>query len=155
AAAPVLGRFPDARFELVGGGSEDERLRTHARERGVSHAFTFSGHSEDVPSRLAHADIFVLPSRSEAFPNAVIEAMAAGLPVIASAVGGILELLVDGQTGLLVAPGNPEALAGQLCAVMSDGRLAQRLGAAGRAEVEARYSFDRMVSRFEQIYFEQ
>ncbi len=118
----------------------------------MQHAVTFLGHRDDVPARLAEADIFVLPSRSEAFPNAVLEAMAAGLPIVASGVGGILELIDDGRTGLLVRPGDAEALAERLCVLMEDEALASRLGAAARNEAHARYSFDRMVSGFEHIY---
>jgi glycosyltransferase involved in cell wall biosynthesis len=155
AAVVVLARFPDAHFEIVGAGSEYERLVTRTAARGVSHAFTFSGHSEDVAGRLAAADLFVLPSRSEAFPNAVVEAMATGLPVVASDVGGIPELVRDGITGLLVPAGDSGQLADRICRLMADGSLAGSLGAAARADVEARYSFERMVSGFERIYLEQ
>jgi glycosyltransferase involved in cell wall biosynthesis len=126
-----------------------------ARERAVLSRFTFSGHCENVPERLTASDIFVLPSRSEAFPNAVLEAMAGGLPVIASAVGGILELVEHERTGLLVPAGNEGLLAAALCTVMADGSLAARLGTAAREEVEHRFSFDRMVAGFERIYLEQ
>jgi L-malate glycosyltransferase len=152
AAARVLRRFPDASFNLVGSGPEYERLRALAQTRGVSHAVTFLGHREDVPAHLADADIFVLPSRTEAFPNAVLEAMATGLPVVASAVGGLLELVEDGRNGLLVRSGDPVALADGLCRLMADSALAAHLGDAARDAVRARYSFTRMVNGFEQIY---
>jgi L-malate glycosyltransferase len=152
AASHVLGRFPDARFELVGSGPEHRRLAALANERGVSHAVSFLGHCETVPEQLAGADVFVLPSRSEALPNALLEAMAAGLPVVASAVGGILEVLEEGKTGLLVPAGDSRALADALIRLMGDTALAERLGAAARAHVETRYSFDRMVASFEDIY---
>jgi glycosyltransferase involved in cell wall biosynthesis len=152
AAVEVIRRFPDARFELVGGGSERGALAARATERGVAHAFTFLGHRDDVPERLATADIFVLPSRSEAFPNALLEAMAAGLPVIASGVGGVVELVENGRTGFLVPAGNAFALADRICRLMADPSLGRRLGTAARADVEARYSFDRMVTAFENVY---
>jgi glycosyltransferase involved in cell wall biosynthesis len=152
AAAEVLRRFPDAEFEIVGGGPELETLLAHAEARRVLHAFTFLGQRDDVPARLAAADIFVLPSRSEAFPNAALEAMAAGLPIVASGVGGIPELIADGTTGLLVPPGDAPAVADRLCRLMTDPGLASRLGAAARAEALARYSFDRMVAAFEALY---
>jgi glycosyltransferase involved in cell wall biosynthesis len=83
AAAVVMRTFPDSRFEVVGGGPELPALRATADALGLEHAVSFLGHREDVKARLEAADIFVLPSRSEAFPNAVLEAMAAGLPVVA------------------------------------------------------------------------
>ncbi len=148
----VLSEFPDARFEVVGDGPERDRLAARARARGVAHAIRFSGHCEDVPARLAEADIFVLPSRSEAFPNALLEAMAAGLPVAASSVGGIVEIVEHERTGVLVPPGDPSALATGLLRLMSAPALARSLGEAARARVRSHYSFDRMVDAFERLY---
>jgi len=152
AAVDVLRRFPHAHFECVGGGPELQALIARADVRGILRAFTFLGHRDDVPARLAEADIFVLPSRSEAFPNAVLEAMAAGLPIVASGVGGILELIDNERTGLLVPAGEPQPLADRLSRLMADPPLATRLGDAARDEARARYSFDRMVAAFECLY---
>ena len=155
AAVIVRRRFPDATIECVGHGPELDSLVERAGRLRLLHAFRFTGHRDDVAARLADADLFVLPSRSEAFPNAVLEAMAAGLPVVASAVGGILELIDSGRTGLLVPPGEPQPLADALCRLMEDPALAARLGDAGRDEARARYSFDRMVAAFESLYLEE
>jgi L-malate glycosyltransferase len=155
AAAAVLEQFPEARFDCIGGGPARDRLIAHAERAGVAHAVTFLGHQDDVVARLAAADIFVLPSRSEAFPNAVLEAMAAGLPIVASAVGGILELIDDGRTGLLTPAGDPTALADRLMQMMSNPDFANRLGAAARAEAHAHYSFERMVSAFDDLYLSE
>jgi glycosyltransferase involved in cell wall biosynthesis len=155
AAVQVLVRFPDARFHLIGGGAERQRLAALADSRGVSHAVSFRGHSEAIPEELAAADVFVLPSRSEALPNAVLEAMAAGLPVVASAVGGIPDVIEDDKTGLLVPAADPHALAAAVIRLMGDEALAARLGAAARAHVDGRYSFDGMVASFETIYLTQ
>jgi glycosyltransferase involved in cell wall biosynthesis len=152
AAVDVLRQFPDAEFELVGGGPELEPLLARAAARRMSHAFTFLGHRDDVAARLAQADLFVLPSRSEAFPNAVLEAMAAGLPIVASGVGGILELVDHGKTGLLVPPGEPRPLGDAICRLMAEPAYAGQLGDAARGEARARYSFERMVAAFESIY---
>jgi len=151
AAATVVRHFPDARFTLVGGGPEREALRARAESLGLTTAVTFVGHCEDVPGQLADADMFVLPSRSEAFPNAVLEAMAVGLPAIASRVGGLLEVIEDGRTGLLVPPGDSSALATAICRLMANAAEAAQLGAAARARA-ATYSFTRMVGKFEEIY---
>jgi len=155
AAVRILDEFPDARFVFVGNGTERDALVELARACGVSHAVSFAGHSEDVASYLAAADLFALPSRTEAFPNALLEAMAAGLPVVASAVGGIPEIVDDGQTGLLAAAGDPRALADRIARLMRDGQLAARLGTAARMVVAARFSFERMVSDFDRLYVSQ
>jgi L-malate glycosyltransferase len=152
AAAQVLARVPDATFDIVGGGPLLDSLREMTRQRGVARAFTFFGHQDDVAGRLAEADIFTLPSRSEAMPNALLEAMAAGLPVVASAVGGIRQIVADGRTGLLVPPDDPAALASRLLELMQETALAAALGAAARVEVAARYSFEAMVAAFEAVY---
>jgi len=152
AAPGILSRFPDATFEIVGGGPERDALVAQAESRGVAAAFSFLGHRDDVPALLSAADIFALPSRSEAFPNAVLEAMAAGLPIVASGVGGILELVDDGRTGLLADAGDPRALAERITALMADPALAAALGAAARIEAASRYSFDRMVASFDALY---
>lgn len=152
AAPEIVRRHPDVSFEFVGGGITHGALIERARARGVLDQITFAGPCPDVADRLAAADVFVLPSRSEAFPNAVLEAMAAGLPVVASSVGGIRELVAHEQTGLLVPPDHPEALAHQICRVLEDEALADRLGFAASADARARYSFDRMVEQFESLY---
>ena len=155
AAGEVLRHFPDATFEIVGDGRELQALVARAEARGVRHAFTFLGHRDDVAQRLAGADIFVLPSRSEAFPNAVLEAMAAGMPIVASGIGGILELIDDGRNGLLAPPERRRALAGSIVRLMADPPLASRLARAARERALARYSFDRMVGAFQHLYLDQ
>jgi glycosyltransferase involved in cell wall biosynthesis len=155
AALSVLQRYPDATFEIVGDGPEHDRLLARHKALGLTTSFSFLGHRDDVPRRLAEADLFVLPSRSEAFPSAVLEAMAAGLPVVASAVGGILELVDDERTGLLAPADDAGALADRLCRLMTDPELGARLGEAARERVSARYSFDRMIASFEFLYLTQ
>lgn len=152
AAPAVLSRFKHARFECVGDGPERGRLETLVAARGLSSAFIFRGHQADVPAALAAADVFVLPSRSEGFPNVVLEAMASGLPVIASALPATREVIEPGQSGLLVPSGDSRALADAICRVMGDPSFAARLGQQARAAVATRFSFDRMVAAFEQVY---
>jgi glycosyltransferase involved in cell wall biosynthesis len=152
AAAQLLTVVPDATFEIIGGGPELVTLLTRADAAGVGHAFNFLGPREDVAARLAAADIFVLPSRSEAFPNAVLEAMGAGLPIVATRVGGIPELIDDDKTGLLVPPGDARALADALQRLMASPTAAARLGGAAQAVATARYSFTRMVAAFDALY---
>jgi glycosyltransferase involved in cell wall biosynthesis len=151
AAPEILRHFPDASFEVVGDGPERATLLARAEAQGVAAAFRFVGYDHDIPQRLKDADLFVLPSHTEAFPNAVLEAMSAGLPIVASGVGGLLELVDDGRTGLLVSPGDPRALAHSVCRVMADCALGDRLGTSASHDVQ-RYSFSRMTSLFELLY---
>lgn len=152
AAAMIATACPELRYQIVGDGARRGELESLARERGVERITEFLGHREDVPALLAASDVFVLPSRSEAFPNGAIEAMAAGLPVVASAVGGLLDLIESGRTGILVPPSDPEPLAAALQALYNDPARASEIGAAARRDVLARYSFDRMVAAFEALY---
>jgi glycosyltransferase involved in cell wall biosynthesis/peptidoglycan/xylan/chitin deacetylase (PgdA/CDA1 family) len=153
AAAPRVARvYPDVEFMIVGDGTCRDQLIEQARATGIFERFRFLGHREDVPALLSQSDLFVLPSRSEAFPNSIIEAMAAGLPVVATSVGGIPELVQDGQTGRLVPAGNPDALASALIDIIANPERAAALGHAGRQVIETRYSFDRMVKQFELLY---
>lgn len=152
AAAVLRADFPDLQVWIVGDGPRRTELERRVRDQGLQSTVQFLGHREDVPDLLAAADLFVLPSRSEAFPNGAIEAMAAGLPVVASAVGGLLDLIEHGRTGLLVEPGNSMALAAALRGLIEDEATAARLGRAARDEIAAHYSFDRMVRAFEDLY---
>ena len=151
AAAIVRDRFPEARFDLVGAGPERPALEARAATLSLGGAVSFLGHCEDIPARLAASDLFVLPSRSEAFPNAVLEAMAIGLPTIASAVGGLLEVIDHGRNGVLVPPGDAGALAAEICALMADPARAAAMGVAARARANE-FSFSRMVAAFERVY---
>lgn len=153
AAAALLARScPELRYSIVGDGARRAELEAFARARGVDHLIGFLGHRDDVPSLLSSSDVFALPSKSEAFPNGVIEAMAAGLPVVASGVGGLPDLIESPRTGLLVPPSDAEALAAALKALYIDPARAAAMGAAARHEVHSRLSFDRMVSTFESVY---
>jgi glycosyltransferase involved in cell wall biosynthesis len=155
AVAIVVRTFPDATFDLVGGGPELSSLEALAERLGVRESVRFSGHCEDVAARLAAADICVHPSRSEAFPNAVLEAMAVGLPVIASGVGGVLEVIRDGVTGMIVPPGDHDALARSISRLMSEPLRARSIGDSARAAVSQTYSFDRMTDAFEDLYLRE
>jgi glycosyltransferase involved in cell wall biosynthesis len=152
AAALVRCRVPDVRFRVIGDGPQRESLRALAAALGVADLVEFLGHREDVPELLADCDVYAFPSRTEAFPNGLIEGMSAGLPVVASGVGGMLELVDDRRNGLLVPPDDHQALASSLIELMDNGPLADTLAAAARQTIASRYSYDRMVASFSNLY---
>jgi glycosyltransferase involved in cell wall biosynthesis len=152
AAALLIEDVPSLRVRIVGSGPRRAALEARTAALGLGSHVEFLGHRDDVPALLADADAFVLPSRSEAFPNGAIEAMAAGLPVVASAVGGLLDLIDDGHTGRLVPPGDPAALAAVMRTWIEHPDRAAAIGAAGRESVLQQYSFERMIASFEDLY---
>lgn len=152
AAAQLESSCPNLRYQIVGEGSRRPVLEKLARARGVDHLVEFLGHREDVPALLSAADVFVLPSRSEAMPNGAIEAMAAGLPVVACSVGGLLDLVETGRTGILVPPSDPEPLAVAIRTLSDNPGRAREMGREAQREVRAQYSFERMVDAFDDLY---
>jgi glycosyltransferase involved in cell wall biosynthesis len=128
--------------DFVGGGPLRRTLEREVERLGLGTSVRLLGDRRDVPSLLARSDVFVLASRSEGLPLSILEAMAAGLPVVASSVGGVPELVVDGETGLLVPAGDPERLAGAVGRLLADAALRRRLGEAGRARVREHFDSD-------------
>jgi glycosyltransferase involved in cell wall biosynthesis len=152
AAASLVRTQPDLTFSIVGDGPLRADLERRAGQLGLDGRVTFLGHREDVPALLAESDLFVLPSRSEAFPNGVLEAMAAGLPVIARAVGGLLDLVDDGRTGILLKEDTAAALHRAIDDLVRAPAHAAALGARARDTIASQYSFERMVAAFEDLY---
>jgi len=148
----IVSRHPEVEFQIVGDGPCRQQLIDMATAMGVLAHVRFMGHRDDVPAILSASDLFVLPSESEASPNVILEAMAAGLPVVASRVGGIPELVTDGVTGFLVPPSDPPALTHALLDLIDHPERAGAFGQAGRARIEREYSFDRTVRQFETLY---
>jgi glycosyltransferase involved in cell wall biosynthesis len=147
---------PHVRVRLIGHEelSTVAELRQAAAERGVDGLVTFEGFRADVAQVMADLDVFVLPSRWEGFGLVLVEAMAAGRPVVASAVGPIPEIVVDGVTGLLVPRDDPAALAEAVIRLLRDPELATAFGRAGRARVERDLRVETMVERTETLYDE-
>jgi glycosyltransferase involved in cell wall biosynthesis len=143
---------PDLRALIVGDGP----LRMHLED--VSHAFQlnsmvrFLGHRDDVPKLLAASDLLVLPSLYEGLPNVVLEAMRFRKAVVATSAPGTTELVTDGETGLLVPPQNPPALAEAIRNVLDDPALSRRLGEGGRARVESHFRAETMVAHYAELY---
>jgi glycosyltransferase involved in cell wall biosynthesis len=164
AAAIVAARVPGVRFLLIGDGvlirggkivkndSYCEALQESAAKLGLADRLVFTGFRLDVPALLAECSVSVLPTLSEGLSNTILESMAAGLPVVATDVGGNPELVQEGRTGFLVPARNPEALGDRICRVLEDRSLADRLGEAGRRRVVDHFSMDRMLNDTEGLY---
>lgn len=141
--------FPALRLLVVGAGVERGRLEEQAEELGLAHTVLFTGFRTDVADLLRAADLFVLPSLREGMPNTALEAMAAGLPVVAAAVDGVPEVVMEEETGLLVPPGNPQGLRDAIGRLLTEPAFAQALGQAGRERVAEHFSTERMLAEAE------
>ena len=138
--------------DLEQGGAYEAELRADAERHGVAGRVLFAGYRSDVPALLAGCDVLCLPSRIEGLPLVVLEAMAQARPVVATAVGGTPEVVVDGETGFLVPPDDVEALADALARVLDDPERARRMGEAGRARVEREFSLAAAAERVLSLY---
>jgi glycosyltransferase involved in cell wall biosynthesis len=151
AAARVRQDWPQAVFLVIGDGSEREKLQRTARAAQLGNNVRFLGNRSDVPDLLAALDVFSLTSHNEANPVSILEALAAGLPVVATRVGSVGESVTDGVTGYLVAPGDVEALAGRWDRLFSDRAAARQMGTEGRRAVMDRWSLDAMVTGYQDL----
>lgn len=151
AASPLGGRV---RFVVAGEGPASAALRREAARRGLGPVLVFTGERRDVPETLAAMDLFVLTSDTEGMPNAVMEAMAAGLPVVATRVGGTEELIQDGSCGALVPPGALDPLERAVSRLASDPAARRRLGEAARERIAAHFSARAMVEATSRLYDE-
>jgi len=140
------------RLLIAGEGRNRSTLEETARRCGIADRVILPGFQRDVMPYQAALDVFCLPSLKEGLSLSALEAMALGKPVIASRVGGTPEVVVEGETGLLVEPANPEALAGALATLLRDPDRARRMGEAGRARVERLFDLERTVDQIEQLY---
>jgi glycosyltransferase involved in cell wall biosynthesis len=143
---------PDVRAALVGEGPLEGALRDRARALGLQDAVSFMGRREDVAAVLEALDVFVLPSHTEGLSIALLEAATAGCAIVATDVGGNPEVVTHGETGLLVPPGDPGALAQALGEVLDDPARAGRLGAAASADARRRFGSAPMVAALETLY---
>ncbi|HEX8966681.1 MAG TPA: glycosyltransferase family 4 protein [Chloroflexota bacterium] len=155
AASDVLRGLPDARFVVVGDGERRAELEALVSRLGMAASVTFLGWRRDLATIYADLDVVALTSLNEGSPVALIEALASARPVVATAVGGVPEVVVDGVTGLTVPPSNPPAMAHAMLELLRDRKLASRLGAAGRRHVYPRYDSSRLVDDVRNLYLRE
>lgn len=151
-AAQLAPRFPDLHFLLAGDGPEEKMLREKAAALGIAHRVLFSGYVADTRQVYLAADVLLMPSRYEGLPMTLLEAMAMGLPVVASKLDGIAEVIGDGDEGFLVSPQDAALFVERTAALLADAELASRIAKNARAKIEARFSVERMSSAVEDIY---
>jgi glycosyltransferase involved in cell wall biosynthesis len=152
AAPQILAACPSTVFLIVGRGDCEATLKQQAKSLGIDARVRFLGLRGDVAALLAISDVFALPSLSEGLSIAILEAMAAGRPVVTTSVGGNPELVVHEVTGVLVPPADPGALASAVTRVLANPAEARRLGDSGLDHVRARFSMDTMVRAYEATY---
>lgn len=142
---------------MIGHGGADEaraNVERDAAALGVREAVRFAGVRTDMPRLLRTCDVYVNSSRYEGMSNTILEGMAAGRPVVATAVGGTPDLIGDGVTGFLVPAGEPEPMAGRVIELLIDPGMRERMGTAGRARMEAVHSLPAMVRAYASLYSE-
>ena len=147
-------RVPRALLCMIGDGPDREHIEAQAHELGVIRDCLFLGYQHDVAPYYGAMDAFLLPSANEGTPVVVMEALSAGLPVVATRVGGIPDVVAEGEDSFLAAPGDTEQLAAYLVELADDPELRARLGAAGRARVLPRYAVSRLVDDMDDLYRE-
>ncbi len=152
AVAGLVARHPDVRCVIVGDGPDEPRLRSIAAEHGIADRVVFTGFVENPYPWLGAFDAFALPTLLEAFGMAALEAMAVGLPVVASQVGGVPEVVTDGIDGVLVRPGEAAALCDALGCVLSDAPLRDRIGAEAAVTARERFTLDHMTAQTTAVY---
>lgn len=154
AMARVRAAHPDAHLTLIGDGPERGRLERRVRDLGLSGAVTFAGlrSQDEVADMLARTAVFVLPSFAEGVPVVLMEAMAARRPVVATRIAGIPELVDDGVSGRVVAPGDGASLADAVCDILSDPQRAAAMGAAGRRKVEAEFDIAQEAGKLAPLF---
>lgn len=152
AAQEILREFPDTLFVLVGEGPDRKRLEEMARELEINHNLIFTGERNDMPGVYASLDIFVLPSLLEGMPITVLEAMASKKAVVATRVGAVPKVVVQGKTGLLVEPRDTEGLRSAIARLLAEPELRKKLGENGHSRVRQHFSSEIMARRYLDLY---
>jgi glycosyltransferase involved in cell wall biosynthesis len=154
AAARVLGEFPSAQFVVVGEGPDKDKLEQLVDELNIRANVSMLGHRDNMPSVYASLDVMVSSSRQEGLPMAILEGMASSLPLVATAVGEVPTVVLDGRTGVLVPGDDLDSLTAGILELLRDPALRTRLGSAARRRVEEEYSAARMTTDYLDVYAE-
>jgi len=152
AMASIIPRYPDLHALFIGDGDLREELQAQVKRSNLGDHIHFLGNRSDVPELLAASDLFVLPSLWEGLPKALLEAMATGLPIVASEVSGTVQAMIPNQTGILVPPGDTRRLAQAIERLLSDAVQAQAMGAAARRRVETNFSARKQAGEYLALY---
>ena len=152
AVSKVVTCFPNFKLLIIGEGDQESTLRHEVVSMGLEETVEFLGFRNDIPELLNLLDVYICASVSEGLSLSILEAMAAGKPVIATEVGGNPELVIPGKNGFLVPPRNPDALAERIMVALKDKNLRQSMGQMGRRIVEERFSLERMIDNYQILY---
>ncbi|MEM4188093.1 MAG: glycosyltransferase family 4 protein [Candidatus Hadarchaeum sp.] len=152
AAVRVATREPNAYFVVVGDGILRSEMEGYAQKLGIAPRVFFLGWRRDLPRIYADLDLLVVSSDNEGTPVSAIEAMASGCPVVGTSVGGLPDIILEGETGYLVPPRDPEALAAAVLSLLQDREIAARMGQTARALAKDRFSLQRLVSDVQNLY---
>ncbi len=154
AVKAVAGFYPGAKFLLVGDGPREEELKKMVSDLGISGHVIFTGFVDNIPEIYSISDIAVLSSWSEGFPQSIIQAMAAGVPVVATKVGGVPEAVIHGETGLLVDPGDYDALGVSIIRILNDDKLKNKLVGNALEKVKNLFTAEHMLEMIEELYID-
>ncbi len=153
-ARRVLAKKPESRFWIVGEGELRRELETIVSQWGLTRAVTFLGYRNDPRNVMISSDVVVCASSYESFSQSALEALALGRPLVATSVGGIPEIVRDGETGILTPPGDPDSMAAAILRLLNDRDLARRIGAAGREFVIKNYTVEAQAAALAALYQE-
>ena len=152
AAKNVIKEYPDILFLIVGDGPERNNLKYKINNYGIMKNFQFVGYQKNIQLYISKMDFIILPSKSEGFPNVVLEAMAGQKPVVATRVGGVPEVVIDGETGIIIEPGDVTALINSINNICGDKDLRKKMGLAAFKRVQEQFGIERMVELHNKYY---
>lgn len=150
----ILSSSPEVYYLVVGSGSYQDALEREVDQVGVKDRVIFAGQRGNIPQLLAASDLFILPTLTDALPTVLAEAMAARLPIVASSVGGVPEMVIDGQNGILVNPSDPQALSGACVSLLSNSEKRNMFGASGWQIVNNKFNSEGQVEQLKALYLD-